>query len=62
MGNLRAATGPALMVPMTPNQTLIRRRDPHRSDCWLIYFGDVHVGSVGLSQCLGLAALCGYTE
>ena len=33
--------------PMTPNQTLNRRRDPHRSDCWLIYFGDVNVGSVG---------------
>jgi hypothetical protein len=26
---------------------LTRSRDPHRSQCWLIYFGDVHVGSVG---------------
>lgn len=26
---------------MTP---LTRRKDPHRPDCWLIYFGDVHVG------------------
>jgi len=36
------------MVPMASNQTpLTRRRDPYRSDCWLIYFGDVHFGSVG---------------
>jgi hypothetical protein len=34
------------MVPMTPIQTLNRRRDPHRSDCWLIYLGDVHVGTI----------------
>ena len=27
-----------------PNETLTRRPDPHRSDCWLIYLGDVHVG------------------
>ena len=33
---------------MASKQTpLARRRDPHRSDCWLIYFGDVHVGSIG---------------
>lgn len=25
---------------------LTRRRDPRRSDCWLIYFGDVHVGTI----------------
>jgi len=25
---------------------LTRRRDPHRKDCWLIYFGDVHVGTI----------------
>ena len=25
---------------------LTRRPDPHRADCWLIYFGDVHVGTV----------------
>jgi hypothetical protein len=24
---------------------LTRRKDPHRADCWLIYFGDVHVGT-----------------
>jgi hypothetical protein len=34
------------MVPMTPKQTLIRRRDPHRSDSWLIYLGDIHVGTI----------------
>ena len=45
---MRQGRRPALMVPMASNQTpLTRRRDPHRSDCWLIYFGDVHVGSVG---------------
>jgi hypothetical protein len=31
---------------MTSNQTLTRRRDPHRKDGWLIYLGDVHVGSI----------------
>ena len=31
---------------MTPNETLTRRRDPHRSDCWQIYLGDVHVGQI----------------
>ena len=25
---------------------LTRRPDPHRADCWLIYFGDVHVGTI----------------
>ena len=47
MGNLPLGAGPALIPPMAPNETLTRRRDPNRSDCWLIYFGDVHVGSVG---------------
>jgi hypothetical protein len=23
-----------------------RRPDPHRADCWLIYYGDVHVGTI----------------
>jgi hypothetical protein len=46
MGNLRWPRRPALMVPMTSNQTLNRRRDPHRSDCWLIFLGDVHVGTI----------------
>jgi hypothetical protein len=32
--------------PMTPNQTLNRRRDPHRSDSWLIYFSDIYVGTI----------------
>jgi hypothetical protein len=26
--------------------TLTRRRDPDRTDCWLVHYGDVHVGSV----------------
>ena len=35
------------MVPMNSNQPpLTRRRARHRSGCWLIYFGDVHVGSI----------------
>jgi hypothetical protein len=46
MGDLPRAAGPALIPFMTPNQTLIRRRDPHRSDSWLIYLGDVHVGQI----------------
>jgi hypothetical protein len=25
---------------------LTRRRDPHRTDCWLIYHGDVHIGII----------------
>jgi hypothetical protein len=25
---------------------LSRRPDLYRADCWLIYFGDVHVGTV----------------
>jgi hypothetical protein len=25
---------------------LTRRLDPDRPDCWLIYFGDVHVGTI----------------
>jgi len=40
-------------------QELTCRLDPNRRESWLIYFDDVHVGSVGLSQCLGFA---GYTE
>jgi hypothetical protein len=26
---------------------LTRRRYPERPDCWHIYFGDVHVGTIG---------------
>jgi hypothetical protein len=25
---------------------LTRRRDPNRADCWLIYTGDLHVGTI----------------
>ena len=32
--------------PLIPNQALTRRCDPHRSDCWLIYFSDIHVGTI----------------
>ena len=46
MHDLPRAAGPALIPLMTPNETLTRRRDPHRSDCWLIYLGDVHVGTI----------------
>ena len=30
---------------------LTRRRDPDRCKCWLIYFGDIHVGTI--SRCVG---------
>lgn len=46
MGDLPRAAGPALIPLMTPNQTLTRRRDPHRSDCWPIYFSDIHAGTI----------------
>ena len=32
---------------------LTRRRYPGRSDCWHVYYGDVHVGTI--SQCVGAA-------
>jgi hypothetical protein len=41
--NLRADLDDALIRSMPD---LTRRPDPHRADCWLIYFGDVHVGTV----------------
>ena len=47
MDDLPRAAGPALIPRMTPNETLTRGSDPHRSDCWLIDFSDIHVGSVG---------------
>ena len=28
---------------------LTRRKDPDRPDCWLIYFGDVHVSTIARS-------------
>ena len=46
MDDLPPAAGPASIPLMTPTQTLNRRRDPHRSDCWLIYLGDIHVGTI----------------
>ncbi len=30
---------------------LTRRPDPHRRDSWLIYYGDVHVGSIARADC-----------
>jgi hypothetical protein len=30
---------------------LTRRRDPHRTDCWLIYYGDVRVGLIARAVC-----------
>ena len=47
MGNLPPGAGLALIPLMPLSETLNRRRDPHRSDSWLICFGDGHVGSVG---------------
>ena len=46
MDDLPRAAGPALIPLMTLNETLTRRRDPHRRVSCLIYFDDVHVGSV----------------
>ena len=37
---------------MMPEPHLTRRADPHRSNSWLIYLGDIHCGSV--SQAVGL--------
>ena len=28
--------------------TLTRRRYPERPDCWHIYYGDVHVGTIAI--------------
>jgi hypothetical protein len=44
---------------------LTRRRDPHRHDCWLIYYGDVHAGTIARRVCNPGAAegwqwLCGF--
>jgi hypothetical protein len=44
---------------------LTRRPDPHRPDCWLIYFGDVHVGTIAKSNSIPNAEpkwqwLCGF--
>jgi len=37
---------------MIPEPHLTRRADPHRSNSWPIYFGDIHCGSV--SHAVGL--------
>ena len=44
---------------------LTRRPDPHRPDCWHIYFGDVHVGTIAKSTGIPNAEpqwqwLCGF--
>jgi hypothetical protein len=31
---------------MGPMPALTRRRSPDRSDCWHVYYGDVHVGTI----------------
>lgn len=31
---------------MTSEPHLTRRPDPHRKDCWLVYFGDIHCGTI----------------
>jgi hypothetical protein len=28
--------------------TLTRRRYPERHDCWQVYYGDVHVGTIAM--------------
>ena len=30
---------------------LTRRRDPDREECWRVYYGDVHAGTI--SECVG---------
>jgi hypothetical protein len=32
--------------PKTMTIPLTRRRDPHRAECWQIYFADIHVGTI----------------
>jgi len=34
------------MAAMTPEPHLTRRPNPHRKDCWMTYFGDIHCGSI----------------
>jgi hypothetical protein len=35
---------------ISPMPVLTRRRDQDRRDeCWLIFFGDVHVGTIGIA-------------
>ena len=46
LDDLHPARRPALIGSMTPEPHLTRRRDPNRKDCSLIYFGDVHCGTV----------------
>jgi hypothetical protein len=37
---------PRDLLRFGPMATLTRRPDKHCADCWLIYFGDVHVGTI----------------
>ncbi len=37
--------------------SLTRRRDPHRKDCWQIYAGDVHAGTIAIAAGLPNAAV-----
>jgi len=34
------------MRAMIPTAPLTRRRDPDRPDCWFIYCGDIHAGTI----------------
>jgi hypothetical protein len=50
---------------MMPEPHLTRRKDPHRTDCWQIYFGDVRVGTIAKSNSVPNAEpqwqwLCGF--
>jgi hypothetical protein len=38
---------------------LTRRRYPERQDCWHVYFGDVHVGTIARSVGIPNAASLG---
>jgi hypothetical protein len=36
-------------MPLKPDPALTRRRDPEsREEAWLIFYGDVHVGTIGI--------------
>jgi hypothetical protein len=37
------------------------RRDPDARECWLIYYGDVHVGTIALLR-TGMAGSAKHTE
>jgi len=53
---LQPAIGSGLPRPVLPRfnsamPELTRRRYPEREDCWHVYFGDVHVGTI--ARCVG---------